>query len=93
MSGMKWFGSKSSVQAGANVFQILFGLRAKAESTPLHDESADGGDFGSDIRWTASLYRGPDLPPWRLSILMAAGGQSALRMAPMPTQSYLKTMD
>lgn len=86
MSGMKWFGSKSSVQAGANAFQALFGLRAKTEAAP-ETLIKDDADFGADIRWTASLYRGPDLPPWRLSILMASDAPSSRQTATQPAKA------
>jgi len=86
MSGMKWFGSKSSVQAGANAFQALFGLRAKSEAAP-ETRLKDEDDFGADIRWTASLDRGPDLPPWRLSILIASGAPSSRRTATQPAKA------
>jgi hypothetical protein len=39
-------------------------------------------DAGADASWTASLNRGDGLPPFLLSIDMAAGARSVMRFEP-----------
>lgn len=91
MTKGRWFGAKGVSGKGVSgsgdpFLATLFRLLARAPSgkalTSHADESPAALDSGADASWTASLRRGDDLPPCRLSILIASGALSAMRLEP-----------
>lgn len=84
MKEKPWFGGKTPVEAGVGLVQSLFAplfrpappLEALAPPATILSRIADSGAAAS---WTACLDRGDGLPPFLLSINMAAGCCSAMR--------------
>jgi hypothetical protein len=75
MSKGRWFGAMGAAGSDpllTSLFRLL--ARTPERAAPVAAESA------ADAGWTASLRRGDDLPPCRLSILIASGVGSAVRL-------------
>ena len=93
MTKTRWFGAKSVAEGSAAessdpLFAAFFRLIARAPSEkPAPARTIASPLLDSDASWTASLRRGDDLPPCRLSILIAAGALSAMRLEPFSSES------
>jgi hypothetical protein len=95
MTKTRWFGAKSVAEGSAAessdpLFAAFFRLIARSPSekpAPARAIASPLLDSGADASWTASLRRGDDLPPCRLSILIAAGALSAMRLEPFSRES------
>jgi hypothetical protein len=90
MKKRRWFRTQGAPGASdpfvATLLRLLVGSSSGKPGTaaltkPCPDPSASL-DTGADACWTASLRRGDDLPPCRLSILIASGVSSAMRLEP-----------
>ncbi|WP_374548049.1 hypothetical protein [Rhodoblastus sp.] len=83
-----WFGARGLIGSGDPFLASLFRLLARESSEKSALPSVHAArakdlalpDPGADASWTASLCRGDDLPPCRLSIAIAAGACSAMRL-------------
>lgn len=80
--------NKTSTMSGFGLFQSLFApwfRSAPSVEAVVRLQAAvlsSLTDAGVEACWTASLHRGADLPPFRLSISSGAGSRSAMRFEP-----------
>ncbi|HUO53438.1 MAG TPA: hypothetical protein VMU18_01760 [Rhodoblastus sp.] len=86
MTKKQWFGAKAAADQGDFLFQTFLRFVARNRA-PQRPASAKAGkhplaDCGLETSWTASLNRGADLPPCRLSIHNASGSHAAMRLEP-----------
>jgi hypothetical protein len=86
MKKRRWFHTQGASSASdpfvATLLRLLVGTPSEkpaAVAAPRPDASSSL-DSGAEACWTASLRRGDDLPPCRLSILIASGARSAMRL-------------
>lgn len=90
MKKRRWFRTPGAAGASdpfvAALLRLLVGTVAERPVAPTlakpRPNASDSLDSGADACWTASLRRGDDLPPCRLSILIASGASSAMRLEP-----------
>jgi len=83
-----WFGARGLIGSGDPFLASLFRLLAREPSAKSALPSIRAArakdpalsDPGADASWTASLRRGDDLPPCRLSIAIASGACLAMRL-------------
>jgi hypothetical protein len=82
----RWLGAKVAADSSDLLKHTLGRLLARAPSTPTvgrsRAEKSALSDANTDASWTACLNRGDDLPPCRLSVLIASGSRSAIRLEP-----------
>jgi hypothetical protein len=81
MKRKQWFDASGAASSGDFLFQSFLRLVARSRTAacpaPVRKPSADPA---ADACWTASLHRGDDLPPCRLSILAASDSPSDVRL-------------
>jgi hypothetical protein len=89
MKKRRWFriqgAAGSSDPFVAALLRLLVGSSPDKPVAALAEPRPDASgslDSGAEACWTASLRRGDDLPPCRLSILIASGASSAMRLEP-----------
>lgn len=85
MSKGRWFGAVGATGSDlllTSLFRLLARgpERAAPQSTNLLAHANPMAADAADASWTASLRRGDDLPPCRLSVLIASGVGSAVRL-------------
>jgi hypothetical protein len=89
MKKRRWFRTQGA--SGANdpfvaaLLRLLVGTVSDKPAAALAEPRPDAPaslDSGAEACWTARLRRGDDLPPCRLSILIASGASSAMRLEP-----------
>ncbi|MCI4678996.1 hypothetical protein K9U39_09075 [Rhodoblastus acidophilus] len=84
MKRKQWFDASGAASGGDFLFQSFLRLVARsrtvARPAPVRSERKPSADPAADACWTASLHRGDDLPPCRLSILAASDSPSAVRL-------------
>ncbi len=80
-----WFGAKHPAEAWVGLMHSFFTplfrgpTKRPAPQNPLNRIA----DSGADACWTASLYRGNDLPPFLLCVHTTAESRSAVRFGPL----------
>jgi hypothetical protein len=85
-----WFRTQGAAGASdpfvSTLLRLLIGSSSGKPATAALAKACPGPssslDSGAEACWTASLRRGDDLPPCRLSILIASGASSAMRLEP-----------
>ena len=82
MSKQRWFGAVGAAGSDPLLFSLFRLLAGTAEPAARSAATRPASADSADASWTASLSRGDDLPPCRLSILIAAGAASAVRLGP-----------
>ena len=106
MKKTRWFGVKDGADRGgedkavadtsdplfAAFFRLLARAPAEKPAAVVRTLASPPLDSGADACWTASLRRGDDLPPCRLSILIASGARSAMRLEPFGRETDAKAL-
>ena len=86
MSKGRWFGALGAAGSDPLLSSLFRLLAGGAEPTVRQRAASPASADSADASWTASLCRGDDLPPCRLSILIASGA-SAVRLEPFGRDS------
>jgi hypothetical protein len=87
----RWFGAKVATESSGFVRHAIDRLLPHKPTADMFSrpgvERPAIADSSFDASWTASLKRGDDLPPCRLSVLIASGSRSAMRLEPYRSES------
>jgi hypothetical protein len=80
-----WFGAKHPAEAWVDLMHSLFTplFRGPTKRPAPQNPMSRIADSGADACWTASLYRGNDLPPFLLCVHTTAESRSAVRFGPL----------
>ena len=80
-------GVKSQPVASVGVLQFLLDRLFRPAHVVINAAPARAlarmAEAGTEMSWTASLSRGDDMPPFRLSILTAHDARSSIRIEPL----------
>jgi hypothetical protein len=91
MTRKQWFGARVATESGDLLKHALGRLLPRASAASAlarpRPQKSPLSDPGADASWTASLNRGDDLPPCRLSVLIASGSRSAIRLEPFNSEA------
>jgi hypothetical protein len=90
MKKRRWFRTQGAAGSTdpfvATLLRLLVGSSSDKQAAVVlaepRPDATNSLDSGAEACWTASLRRGDDLPPCRLSILIASGASSAMRLEP-----------
>jgi hypothetical protein len=83
MNSRTWFGAKIHKPSRESKLLALLPPMLRPEAPPPARAAAPEGEHGGDPGWTVGLWRGPDLPPLRLSIRPQNDARMSLRFDPI----------